>query len=1421
MASGNGNFEGRLGDEKGEPSQSTTVSEKSSLHHEKGQQQQNTSDEVKIDLDFGEVQIRSRTSWWKIWIPNGMPPPPRSSLSNAPDIPLYTASIPSILTFAWVTPLMTLGYQRTLQATDLWKLGESHSSETLSKKLDESWARRKAEADAWNDNLDRGIIGPGPVRRSVWVSRSIFAGTNCTNKYREFEKKWRDVDGRKTASLALALNDTVGLFFWTGGMFKVFGDTSQLMGPIVIKAIINFAKKREAAREHGLPEPNVGIGIAMAIGLFLLTISASIGQHQFFWRSMVTGVLARAALIKSIYKRGVTLTGKARTQITNSDLVNHISTDVSRIDACAQWFHATWTAPIQITVCLTILLFQLGPSALAGFGLFLAIAPLQERAMAQQFSIRKRSMKYTDQRAKTLLEVLGSMRVVKYFSYEMPFLNRIYTIRRNELRGVKNILVSQSANVAFAFSIPVLAATLAFVTYTHVKPGFDVAIIFASLSLFQLLRQPMMFLPRALSATSDARSAISRLRRVFNAETRDFDSLFVDHGLKWAVRVEKATFEWEESLSNQDAAVPHQSLTPFRVEDIDMHVPRGSLVAVVGRVGSGKSSLLLGLIGEMRKVSGTVAFGGRVAYCPQTAWIQNASVRDNIIFGQPFNEERYWKVIEQASLLHDLQLLADGDLTEIGEKGVNLSGGQKQRINVARALYYDADVVIMDDPLSAVDAHVGKALFHDAILGALRNEGKTVIFVTHALHFLSQCDYIYTLRDGRVAEKGTYEELIQANGEFARLDKEFGGNETEQTSDQETQKVEANKEDIMQQLTSSNRRGAGTGKLEGKLIVKEQRSTGSISKAVYKAWFVAGRGWFTAPILVLSVLMMQGSQLTSSYTLVWWQANSFHRAFSFYQTLYAILGISQAISTFLSGCCTDIFSYFVSQNLHHEGITNIFYAPMAFFDTTPMGRIIGVFGKDIDNIDNQLPVSLRMLTLTVSNVLGSVVIITVVEHYFIIAAIVISLGYQYFAAFYRASAREVKRLDSMLRSLLYSHFSESLTGLSTLRTYGEIPRFLKENAYYIDLENRALILTVSNQRWLSIRLDFCGALLVFFVAIFAVTGASGSSAAQVGLILTYTTSLTQACGMLTRQTAEVENYLNSVERIVHYSQTDVMRQEAPHEIPENKPPAEWPQKGAIEFKDLSMKYRPGLPNVLHGISMSIRGGEKIGIVGRTGAGKSSITLALLRIVEYVGKITIDGVDISKIGLKDLRTKIAIIPQEPTIFSGTVRTALDPFSLYDDAHLWDALRRSFLVEDTKTRSSGEESEESATATGRISLDTVLESEGSNLSVGQRSLLSLARALVRETKVVILDEATASVDLETDKKIQHTIQTEFKDRTLICIAHRLRTILNYDRILVLDSGNIVEFDTPLSLFQNADGIFRALCDNSSITEKDFLA
>ncbi|GAW05470.1 ABC protein [Lentinula edodes] len=1357
-----------------------------------------------IELDAGDLKVRIRGRWWQFWLPKNLPPPPPETLNDVPVIPVSTASIFSQWTFTWINPIMVLGYQRTLQASDLWKMDHSQESGYLSEQLDAAWARRAEAANEWNIKLTSGELKPGILKRILWqIQATLKLGSTVKGSRRErieeLEIQWREIDGRKEPSLAWSVNDVFGNMFWIAGIYKVFSDTGQTMSPLLAKAIINFAEERTSAKENGSLTPNVGRGIGMAIGLGVIVVFASLTQHQFFWRSMITGVLTRGALINSIYKRSVVLNAKSRVKHPNANLINHISTDVSRIDAAAQWFHCGWTAPIQVLVCLIILLVQLW----------------RERIMAHRLKTRKTTNRFTEQRAKLLAESLGVMRVVKYFSYEGPFLDRITGMRRNELQGVRWMNHMQSVNVAFAYSVPVLAATLSFVTYAHTSGGqFNAAVIFSSLSLFQLLRQPMMFLPRAMSVTTDAQNAFSRLSKLFHAEILHDIPFVIDHGQDLALDVTDASFEWEviatpdandeDTEDSKKASLQREFLSsadPFRVRGVDMKVQRGCLVAIVGRVGSGKSSLLQGLVGEMRKTSGDFSFGGRVAYCPQIAWIQNASLRDNILFGQPFEEVKYWRALERSCLIPDLQMLPDGDLTEIGEKGINLSGGQRQRVNIARALYYNADVILFDDPLSAVDAHVGRSLFHGAI-HPLVKEGKTVILVTHALHFLSNCDYIYTMDAGKIAEHGSYVNLISCNGEFARLDKEFGGELAPETR---TQLVNAAAVEAMQSKANRvERQGAGVGRLEGKLIVKERRTTGSLSWAVYKTYLIAGMGWFTIPSIALSILLMQGSQIVNSYTLVWWEGNQFGWSFPLYELLYAVLGIFQAMFTVVLGLAIDMMSTFASKNLHNDGTRAVMYAPMSFFDTTPMGRVQSVFGKDVDNLDIQLPTSMKMTVLLMANVVGSVIIISILEPFFLIAVFVIAFGYQYFASFYRASAREVKRLDAMLRSLLYSHFSESLTGLPTIRSYGEIPRFVRDNKFYIDLENRALFLTVTNQRWLAVRLDALGAFLVFFIAIFSVIGVGGINAAEIGLVLTYATQLTQLLGRMTRQSAELENYMNSVERIAHYSHAGYIDQEAPHEIPNHKPPQEWPDRGAIRFNDVCMSYRPGLPNVLHNVNLSIDAGEKIGIVGRTGAGKSSLTLCLLRIVEFSGLIKIDDVNISEIGLKDLRTKIAIIPQDPILFSGTVRSTLDPFSVYDDVRLWDALRRSFLIEDRQSDDSATDIDESSN--GYITLDTVIEPEGTNLSLGQRSLLSLARALVKDSRVVILDEATASVDLQTDKRIQDTIRSEFQDRTLLCIAHRLRTIIGYDRILVMDAGRVVEFDSPLALFQRDDSIFR---------------
>ncbi|KIK67839.1 hypothetical protein GYMLUDRAFT_216120 [Collybiopsis luxurians FD-317 M1] len=1374
-----------------------------------------------IQLDSGDEIVRVRTKWWQFWIPKSAPPPPPESLDDAQVIPIVNASLLSKLTYTWVTPIMALGYQRTLQVSDLWKMDDSMGAARLSEQLDSAWARRVQEANEWNLKLELGEITPRIPQRIYWSVKALVSGNYKEHRI-ALEKHWREVGGKREASLAWSLNEVFGHLFWIGGVIKVCGDTCQMMGPLLVKAIINFAKDRANARDTGGDMPSIGRGIGMAIGLFFIVVCASVTNHQFFWRSMTTGVLARAALTNCIYKRGVVLTGKSRVELPNAKLVNSISTDISRIDAAAQWFHAGWTAPIQVSVCLMILLVELGPSALAGFALFLLAAPVQGQVMSHRLKIRKSCNIFTDRRAKLLAEVFSTMRIVKYFSYEPPFIQRIAQTREQEMVGVKKMNNIQSANTAFAYSIPVLAATLAFVTYTRTTAQFDVAVVFASLSLFQLLRQPMMFFPRAMSATVDAKNALTRLSKIFHAEIMSHTPFIVDPEQPLALQTKNLTYSWElpsidDAGGEQNYGKSHNSsvtlddtpkLEPFKVQNVNLEIPRRSLTAIIGKCGSGKSSLLQGLIGEMKVISGSFSFGGQLAYCSQVPWILNTSVKNNILFGEPFEEERYWKVLEMACLIPDLQLMADGDLTEIGEKGINLSGGQKQRVSIARALYSRAEIVLFDDPLSAVDAHVGKALFHGAISSLVR-EGRTVILITHAMHFLPYCDVVFSM-DGGVLSKFSVDASLQLQDTADQLS-ELANQPTKSNHDAKS---------------GPNRKGAGVGNSKGKLIKLEKRTTGSVPWTVYWSYLKAGHGFITVPLIIFTIIFMQGSQIVNTYTLVWWQANTFLKPFTFYQVLYAGLGIFQALFTLFLGLSVDVMSTFVSLNLHRDAVKNIMYAQMAFFDTTPMGRIQSLLGKDIDSIDNQIPTSVRLFILTMANVLGAVVIISILEPYFLVAVVFIAFGYNYFGSFYKASSRELKRLDAMLRSLLYAQISESLTGLPTIRSYGKLSTFIKDNQYYIDLENRALFLTVTNQRWLAIRVDSLGALLVFFVSLFAVVGVSGINAAQIGLVLTYSTTLTQLCGNVTRQSAEIENYMNAVERAVSYARADTIQQEPPQRIPENEPPAVWPENGVISFKDVCMSYRPGLPNVLRNLNFNVNRNEKIGIVGRTGAGKSSLILTLLRTVNFDGEITIDGIDISKIGLRDLRTKISMIPQEPTLFSGTVRANLDPFSQHDDAQLWDALRRSYLVEDISSESSstanfidGDESDEKANLQV-INLDTVLAPEASNLSVGQRALLSIARALVKNSKVVVLDEATASVDPVTEAKIQKSLHSQFQNCTMLCIAHRLQTIISYDRILVMDAGTVAEFDTPLALFRREESIFRSLCEKGGVSEYDIV-
>lgn len=740
-------------------------------------------------------------------------------------------------------------------------------------------------------------------------------------------------------------------------------------------------------------------------------------------------------------------------------------------------------------------------------------------------------------------------------------------------------------------------------------------------------------------------------------------------------------------------------------------------------------------------------------------------------------------------------MLPNGDATEIGERGITISGGQKQRLNIARAIYFDADIVIMDDPLSAVDAHVGRHIFDNAILGLMKD--KCRILATHQLWVLNRCDRIIWMEAGKIQAVDTFDNLMANHAGFKQL--------------METTAVEEKQEDgpkMTEEKTADIEKGKKKKKKAQGLMQAEERAVSSVPWSVYGAYVKASGSVFSAPLVLIALVLSQGANIVTSLWLSWWTSDQYGYSTGVYIGVYAALGTLQALLMFSFSVMLTIFGTNASKALLRMAVTRTLRAPMSFFDTTPLGRITNRFSRDVDVMDNNLTDAMRMYFLTLVSIIAVFALIIAYFHYFVIALVPLAVLFVLAAGYYRASAREVKRFESLQRSVVFAKFGEGLTGVATIRAYGLKDRFTEALRKSIDDMNSAYYITFSNQRWLSIRLDLIGNLLVFTTGVLVVTSRFSVSPSIGGLVLSYILSIVQMLQFTVRQLAEVENGMNAVERLLYYGRE--LEEEAPEHTMDVRPT--WPEKGEIVFDQVEMRYRANLPLVLKGMTMHVRGGERIGIVGRTGAGKSSIMSTLFRLVELSsGHITIDGLDISTIGLHDLRSRLAIIPQDPTLFRGTIRSNLDPFGEHTDLELWSALRQADLVASDANLDDPKDS-------GRLHLDTTVEEDGLNFSLGQRQLMALARALVRGSRIIVCDEATSSVDMETDDKIQATIANGFRGCTLLCIAHRLRTIIGYDRICVMDAGRIAELGAPIDLWHQEGGIFRSMCDRSGIRVED---
>ncbi|XP_043688809.1 ABC transporter C family member 2-like [Telopea speciosissima] len=1249
--------------------------------------------------------------------------------------------------FGWITPLMQQGYKRPITEKDVWKLDTWDRTETL---------------------------------------------------YSNFQRYWLEESQRPKPWLLRALHRSLGGRFWLGGLFKIGNDLSQFVGPLVLNLLLQ-------SMQHGDP---AWIGYIYAFSIFAGVALGVLFEAQYFQNVMRVGFRLRATLVASVFRKSLRLTHESRKKFASGKITNLMTTDAETLQQVCQQLHSLWSAPFRIIISLFLLYKELGVASLLGALMLVLLFPIQTYVISKMQKLSKEGLQRTDKRIGLMNEILPAMDTVKCYAWEESFQSKVQGIRDDELSWFRKAQYLAAFNSFLLNSIPVVVTVVSFGLFTLLGGDLTPARAFTSLSLFAVLRFPLFMLPALITQVVNANVSLKRLEELFLGEERILmPNPPLEPGLP-AITIRDGYFSWDSKAEKPT------------LSNINLDIPVGSLVAIVGSTGEGKTSLVSAMLGELPPMSdATAVIRGTVAYVPQISWIFNATVRDNILFGSVFEPARYEKAIEVSALQHDLDLLPGGDLTEIGERGVNISGGQKQRVSLARAVYSNSDVYIFDDPLSALDAHVARQVFDKCIKDELR--GKTRVLVTNQLHFLPHVDTILLVHEGMVKEEGTFEELCNNGVLFQKLMENAGKMEENVEEIQENEEAKDKDNDQKSSEPAANGKVNGllknesstNKKKEGKsvLIKKEERETGVVSWNVLMRYKNALGGAWVVMILFICYVSTEALRVSSSTWLSIWtdQSSSKRYGSGFYNLVYGLLSFGQVLVTLGNSFWLITSSLYAAKRLHDAMLHSVLRAPMVFFQTNPIGRIINRFAKDLGDIDRNVAVFVNMFLGQVSQLLSTFVLIGIVSTISLWGILPLLVLFYAAYLYYQSTAREVKRLDSITRSPVYAQFGEALNGLPTIRAYKAYDRMANINGKSMDNNVRYTLVNMSSNRWLGIRLETLGGLMIWLTATFAVMQNQRAEnqvafASTMGLLLSYALNITNLLTAVLRLASLAENSLNSVERVSTYIE---LPSEGPVIIESNRPPPGWPSSGSIKFEDVVLRYRPELPPVLHGLSFMISPSEKVGIVGRTGAGKSSMLNALFRIVELErGRILIDGCDIAKFGLTDLRKVLGIIPQSPVLFSGTVRFNLDPFTEHNDADLWEALERAHLKDVIRRNSLG--------------LDAEVSEAGENFSVGQRQLLSLARALLRRSKILVLDEATAAVDVRTDALIQKTIRDEFKSCTMLVIAHRLNTIIDCDRVLLLDAGQVLEFDSPEHLLLNEGSAFSKMVQSTGAANAQYL-
>ncbi len=1209
------------------------------------------------------------------------------------ECPVEYATIFSRLTFSWMTPMMKFGYKQFLTEEDLWGLSPDSTTRATGDRFDSAWQYELAH--------------------------------------------------RKKPSLWIAMFKAYGGPYLGATVYKLINDLSAFAQPQLLRYLINFVDSYSKGQVPQPAIKGAAIAIAMFFVATLQTtvIVGAVSslchvfmltkyKHQYFQLAFVTGMHIKSGLTSAIYKKSLKLSNEGRSSKTTGDIVNYMAVDAQRLQDLTQFAQQAWSAPFQIIICMVSLYQLVGWSMLSGIGVMLIMIPINGFIARFMKRLQKQQMKNKDGGSRLIAEIVNNMKSIKLYAWSTAFMNKLNFVRNDlELKNLRRIGAGQAfANFTWSTTpFLVSCSTFAIFVWTHDIP-LSTEIVFPALALFNLLTFPLAVLPMVISSIIEASVAVQRLGEYLTAEEIQPDAVGVGPAAEErgddAVVIRNGTFSWNR----------YETKTVLKGIDFTAH--KGDLHCVVGRVGQGKSSLLQSILGDLWKIEGEVRINGTVAYASQQPWIMNATVKENIIFGHRYDSNFYEKTVKACALLDDFAQLPDGDETVVGERGISLSGGQKARVALARAVYARADIYLLDDCLSAVDSHVARHIVENVLGPRGLLNSKCRILATNAIAVLSDADFICQLKEGEIVESGTFRQLIAMKGGIAELIKSSGqdsgpsssvasssgsgpdrlGSDTstyiEPDTHQDKEEIEEAQEGLAELApirigaasNTQNRRGsmatlrrasAATfkgprGKLgdeEGPSAksrqTKEHLEQGKVKWDVYLE-YAKTSNLVAVAIYLFTLIAAQSAQIGGSVWLKNWAerngAAGGNPDVAKYLGVYFAFGVGSAALTVVQTLILWIFcSIEASRKLHERMATAIFRAPMSFFDTTPAGRILNRFSSDIYRLDEILARTFNMLFVNLSRSAFTLIVISVGTPAFVSLIIPLSAVYYWVQRYYLRTSRELKRLDSVSRSPMYAHFQESLGGISTIRAYRQQERFEQENEYRVDSNLRAYFPSISANRWLAVRLEFLGAVVILGAAgfsILSVTNYSGLGSGMVGLLMSYALQITTSMNWIVRQTVEVETNIVSVERILEYAR---LPSEAPEIIPRHRPPVAWPANGAVEFRNYSARYREGLGLVLKNINLDIKSHEKIGVVGRTGAGKSSLTLALFRLIEAdTGQINIDDLNTSTIGLLDLRRRLAIIPQDAALFEGTIRDNLDPGHVHDDTELWTVLGKSNLI-----------------------------------------------------------------------------------------------------------------------------------------------